>query len=113
MEPEPQETLRNCDPVQPASDAYGRLKGNPWGNHCHAWERALGAALEATADDLAATLTLPDDVVEAALADAVQRAAAAGQWASVEALARQLEVRRRARAGVVELDAARAKRRAK
>ena len=51
----------------------------------------------------------PGDVVEAALADALARAAAAGQWEAVGALTRELEARRRARIGVVDLDAARAK----
>lgn len=51
------------------------------------------------------------DVVEAALAGALERAAAAGQWTVVEVLARELEARRRAWDGVVDLDAARARRR--
>ena len=51
------------------------------------------------------------DVVEAALADALRKAATAGEWQAVEALARELRIRREAREGVVELDAERAKRR--
>lgn len=78
--------------------------------HGLAWERALGAALEAKADELADHLTAPGDVIEAVLADALQRAAAEGQWAVVEALARELEARRRARAGVVDLAAERVRR---
>jgi len=52
------------------------------------------------------------DVVEAALASALERAAVAGEWATVQALARELEARRTARqaSGVVSLDAAREKR---
>ena len=37
------------------------------------------------------------DPVEAALADALQRAAVAGQWSTVEVLSRELEARRVAR----------------
>jgi hypothetical protein len=50
------------------------------------------------------------DPVEIALATALERASAAGQWTSVELLARELEARRRARGAVVDLDAERAKR---
>jgi hypothetical protein len=50
------------------------------------------------------------DVVEAALAEALRGATAAGQWTVVAQLARELEARREARAGVVALDAERAKR---
>ncbi len=101
-----QENSQIREDEQTPTDARGPLMGNPVGNQRHvaeAWDRALAAALEATADDLATTLTAPGDAVEAALADAVQRAAQAGQWAAVEALARELEARRRACAGVTEL----------
>lgn len=50
------------------------------------------------------------DPVEQAIATALERASAAGQWMAVEVLARELEARRKARAGVVELDAERRKR---
>lgn len=50
------------------------------------------------------------DVVEAALAGALERAAAAGQWSTVEVLSRELTARREARAGVVSIQAERAKR---
>lgn len=50
------------------------------------------------------------DAVEAALADAVTGAVAAGQWDAVKALVAELEARRKARAAVVDLDAERAKR---
>jgi len=50
------------------------------------------------------------DVVEAALADALTKASAAGEWTVVATLARELEARRAARAGVVRLDAARRRR---
>ena len=50
------------------------------------------------------------DPVEQAIATALERASAAGQWTAVEVLARELEARRKARAGVVELDAERRKR---
>jgi hypothetical protein len=51
------------------------------------------------------------DPVEVALADALSRASAAGEWSTVAQLARELEARREASAGVVRLDAARAARR--
>ncbi len=51
------------------------------------------------------------DAVETALATALERASLAGRWATVEALARELEARRRARVGVVDLGALVAKRR--
>jgi hypothetical protein len=44
------------------------------------------------------------DPVDLALATALERASAAGQWTAVEVLARELESRRKARAGVVQLD---------
>ena len=50
------------------------------------------------------------DPVELALATALERASAAGQWTAVEVLARELESRRKARAGVVQLDSERRKR---
>jgi hypothetical protein len=50
------------------------------------------------------------DPVEAALADALTKASAAGQWTVVETLSRELTARREARAGVVTLDVERAKR---
>lgn len=53
----------------------------------------------------------PIDVVEAALATALERASAAGQWTAVEVLARELEARRRARGETVDLAAERARRR--
>jgi integrase len=49
----------------------------------------------------------PADPVEQALADAIGKAAAAGQWSAVETLSRELTARREARANVVVLDAAR------
>ena len=77
-----------------------------------AWGDALGAALRARALELAEQVTAESrDAVEAALASALERAAAAGQWATVEALARELEARRRARGGVLDLEAARSRRR--
>jgi hypothetical protein len=50
------------------------------------------------------------DPVELALATALDRASAAGQWTAVEVLARELEARRKSRTGVVQLDAERRKR---
>ena len=52
------------------------------------------------------------DAVELALSEALARASAAGQWETVQALARELEARRKARNAreVVDLDAERAKR---
>jgi hypothetical protein len=55
--------------------------------------------------------TAPDpDPVETAIAAALERASTAEQWGAVEVLARELEARRKARAGVVQIDTARAKR---
>jgi hypothetical protein len=51
------------------------------------------------------------DVIEAALADALRRAAAAQQWTTVDVLSRELQARREARGAVVNLDVERAKRR--
>jgi hypothetical protein len=56
------------------------------------------------------------DVVEAALAEALSKAAAAAQWTTVEVLSRELAARREAKAsvvppaGVVPLDVERQKR---
>jgi hypothetical protein len=58
----------------------------------------------------ATQLVSETDPVELALANALERASAAGQWPSVEVLARELEARRKARAGVVQLDTTRRKR---
>jgi hypothetical protein len=51
------------------------------------------------------------DPVEAALADAIGKATAAGEWGVVGQLARELETRRTARLGTVDLGAERARRR--
>lgn len=50
------------------------------------------------------------DPVEAALAEALTRAASAGQWQTVEVLSRELTARREGRAGVVALGVERARR---
>lgn len=50
------------------------------------------------------------DVVEEALAGALERASAAGEWAVVGALAGELEARRFARTNVVRLESERARR---
>jgi hypothetical protein len=50
------------------------------------------------------------DVVDAALSVALERASAAGEWSTVAILARELEARRVARAGVVQLEVERARR---
>jgi hypothetical protein len=50
------------------------------------------------------------DVVETALADALTKASAAGQWEVVATLARELQARREARAGTITLDAERKRR---
>jgi hypothetical protein len=47
------------------------------------------------------------DPVEVALADALTRASAAEQWNVVSTLTRELQARREARAGVVNLNSAR------
>jgi hypothetical protein len=51
-----------------------------------------------------------NDPVEAALAEALSKAAAAGAWEVVGQLARELEARRKARGAVVDLEAERARR---
>ena len=50
------------------------------------------------------------DPVEFALATALERASAAGQWTAVEILAREIEARRKARTGVVQFDTERRRR---
>ncbi|MBI3204513.1 MAG: hypothetical protein HYZ29_23460 [Myxococcales bacterium] len=50
------------------------------------------------------------DAVEAAIATALERASAAGQWTVCEVLARELEARRKARSSVVDLESERARR---
>lgn len=50
------------------------------------------------------------DPVEAALADALTKASAAGQWDVVARIAAELQARREARARVVQLDVERSKR---
>jgi hypothetical protein len=50
------------------------------------------------------------DVVEAALADGLRRAAEAGAWDAVAALTAELRARREARSETVNLDAERARR---
>jgi hypothetical protein len=50
------------------------------------------------------------DAVEVALADAIQKAAAAGAFDVLPKLVAELEARRKARAGTVDLAAERAKR---
>ena len=50
------------------------------------------------------------DAVEAALATGIERACAAGEWAAVQALVQELEVRRKARSSVVSLDTERRRR---
>ncbi len=52
----------------------------------------------------------PLDAVEQALADAIGKAAAAGAFEAVTALAAELKARREARAAVVSLDAVRRRR---
>jgi len=47
------------------------------------------------------------DAVEAALGEALRGATAAGQWTLVATLAKELQARREARAGVIDLDAVR------
>jgi hypothetical protein len=50
------------------------------------------------------------DAVEAALAAGIERACAAGEWAAVQTLVQELEVRRKARSSVVSLDTERRRR---
>jgi hypothetical protein len=57
-----------------------------------------------------AELVSESDPVELALATALERASAAGQWTAVEVLAREIEARRKARAGVVQIEAGRRRR---
>jgi hypothetical protein len=69
-------------------------------------DRRVKDATEATRDDarrpeVSASAYPGADAVEAALAEAIRGAASAGEWATVAALARELEARRVARAGNV------------
>ena len=57
-----------------------------------------------------AELVSESDPVELAMATALERASAAGQWTAVEVLAREIEARRKARAGVVQIEAGRRRR---
>jgi hypothetical protein len=50
------------------------------------------------------------DAVEAALAGAITKAAAAGEWAALEALTRELRARREVRNSVVDLASVRSRR---
>lgn len=72
------------------------------------WDRALHHALVARATELASGL--PIDAVEKALFEALAVATAEGRWSDVAALAHDLESRRRARAGTVDLGAERTRR---
>jgi hypothetical protein len=54
--------------------------------------------------------TIADDSVELALATALERASAAGEWATVAVLAKELEARRLAKANVVALNVERKRR---
>jgi hypothetical protein len=55
-------------------------------------------------------ITPNQDAAEAAIAEALTRASEAGQWEVVATLARELQARREARAGVVDLEMARKRR---
>ena len=74
-------------------------------NQAHTQERAIKSPLDGP--------RAPVDVVESALADALQKAATAGAWSTVERLATELEARRKERlnaagvAPVVTLNSAR------
>lgn len=70
---------------------------------------ASGSANLATSGDVI-TSAISSDPVETALADALQRAAAAGAWDAVAAVTAELRARREVRAGVVDLSAEKAKR---
>mgnify|MGYP007009299188 CR=1 FL=1 len=50
------------------------------------------------------------DAVETALAEALGKATAAGEWSVARALVAELEARRKARVGVVDLDTVRRER---
>ena len=70
----------------------------------------VGTDVRPTSNRVGATYdvqTTVVDQVEGALADAITKAAAAGEWGTVEALTRELRARREARASVVELAAER------
>lgn len=78
-----------------------------------AWDGAPGAALSARATELVEAAAQRGDAVSRALLAALALAEAEQRWAEVAELARALEARKRARAGVVELHAERAKREGK
>jgi hypothetical protein len=74
------------------------------------WGDALGGALKARAAELTEAAVDRGDAVGRALVDALARAQADGRWSEIAELAHALDGHRRARAGVVPLDAVRAKR---
>ena len=79
-------SYENHESARPRSEPITEAAGQSWGN-----------------------VEAPPDVVEAALADAITKASAAGAWDAVTALTRELQARRESRAGVVPLDARRRK----
>lgn len=68
------------------------------------------AAMRARADELIEEAAERGDAVSRALLDALERARGAGDWQEVAELASALEAHQRARAGVLVLDAERARR---
>jgi len=79
------------------------------GRHCAA-SRHEERHGDASAPPAVAELVSESDPVELAMATALERASAAGQWTAVEVLAREIEARRKARAGVVQIEAGRRRR---
>lgn len=77
------------------------------------WEEALDGALRARVVELADEARRRGDPVARALAAALERAEASGEWGEVAELAHALDAHRRARAGVVPLDSRRSKREGK
>jgi hypothetical protein len=87
---------------EPTSKETGKSP-NPGGSG-HEWQREEPPTGQSAGNEAAV------DVVEAALADALRRAAEAGAFDAVAALTAELKARREARDGVVSLGAERARR---
>jgi hypothetical protein len=92
----------------PASTSSGEKQREPAQRVVSDAQDATAAPAMTRAGDSPGTVC--GDVVEAALAEALRRASDAGQWAVVAQLARELEARRLAAAGVIDLVGARRRR---
>jgi hypothetical protein len=73
--------------------------------------KSATASPRAIENEARANAHQPSDPVEVALGEALLRASRDGAWDAAQAIVDELRARRAARAGVVDLEAARAKRR--